>query len=189
MCSPERSQLDILEPCNHEEADTRLMVHVLDASDCGHQRIMIRTNNTDVVVLAIWIANKIQANELQVPYDTGKHARYLPVHTIASTLRIDKASVLALFHALMECDSISFFEGRRKKTAWDVWDVFLELTPALKELNALPQEIGHSNSSLVVIERFVHFLYDRTSNLTKVNEARQELFAKKSRTFNNIPPT
>lgn len=32
-------------------------------------------------------------------------------------------------------------------------------------------------------------LYDRTSNLTRVNEARQELFAKKSRTLDNIPPT
>ena len=32
-------------------------------------------------------------------------------------------------------------------------------------------------------------LYDCTSNLTKVNEARQELFAKKSRTLDNIPPT
>ena len=136
------------------------MVHVLDASDCGHQRIMIRTNDTDVVVLAISIANKIQANELWVLYGTGKHARYLPVHTIASTLGPDKASVLPLFHALTGCDTVSFFEGRGKKTAWDVWDVFPELTPALKELNALPQEIDHSNSSLVVIERFVLFLYD-----------------------------
>ena len=54
LCSLERSQLDILEPCNHEEADTGLMVHVLDASDCGYQRIMIGTNDTDVVVLAIY---------------------------------------------------------------------------------------------------------------------------------------
>ncbi len=46
---------------NHDEADTRLMV--FDASACGYQRIMIRTNDTDVVVLAISIANTIQANE------------------------------------------------------------------------------------------------------------------------------
>ena len=114
---------------------------------------------------------------------------YAFAHGIALTLGPDKASVLPLFHALTGCDSISFFEGRGKKTAWDVWEVFSELTPALKELNALPQEIYYSNSSLVVIERFVLFLYDRTSNLTKVNEAREELFAKKVRTLNNIQPT
>ena len=68
-----------------------------------------------------------------------------------------------------------------------MWNVFPELTSALKELNALPEVVDYS--SLEVIERFVVLLYDRTSNLTKVNEARQELFAKKSRTLENIPPT
>ena len=42
---------------------------------------------------------------------------------------------------------------------------------------------------MVVLERFVVLLYDRTSNLTKVNEARQELFSKKSRDLECIPPT
>ena len=98
---------------------------------------MIRTNNTNVVVLATSIANKIQANELWVLYGTGKHAWYLPVHTIASTLGPDKASALPLFHTLTGCNTVSFFEGRGKKTTWDV---FPELTHALKELNALPRD-------------------------------------------------
>ena len=68
-----------------------------------------------------------------------------------------------------------------------MWNVFPELTSVLKELNALPEVVDYS--SLEVIERFVVLLYDRTSNFTKVNEARQELFGKKSRTLENIPPT
>ena len=68
-----------------------------------------------------------------------------------------------------------------------MWNVFPELTSAHKELNALPEVVNYS--SLEEIERFVVLLYDRTSNLTKVKEARQELFAKKSRTLENIPPT
>ena len=39
------------------------------------------------------------------------------------------------------------------------------------------------------IERFTVLLYDRTSRVTKVNEVRQELFSKKARTLENIPPT
>ena len=42
---------------------------------------------------------------------------------------------------------------------------------------------------MAMIERFVILLYDRTSNLAKVNEARQELFSKKSRTLEKTPPT
>jgi len=42
-----------LEPCNHEEADSRIFVHVLDAIKQGHSKIMICTVDTDVVILAI----------------------------------------------------------------------------------------------------------------------------------------
>ena len=40
-----------LEPCNHEEADSRIFVHVLDAIKQGHSKIMIRTVDTDVQFL------------------------------------------------------------------------------------------------------------------------------------------
>ena len=40
-----------------------------------------------------------------------------------------------------------------------------------------------------LIERFVVLLYSRTSTALTVNEARQEIFSKKSRAIENIPPT
>ncbi|KAI8477797.1 hypothetical protein Bbelb_444750 [Branchiostoma belcheri] len=40
-------------PCNHEEADSRIMVHVADAAAEGFRKIMVRTVDTDVVVLAV----------------------------------------------------------------------------------------------------------------------------------------
>ena len=42
-----------LRPCNHEEADTRILLHVRDAASCGHRKIAIRTVDTDVVVIAL----------------------------------------------------------------------------------------------------------------------------------------
>ena len=42
-----------LQPCNHEEADTRMFLHVKHASANGHKIIMIRTVDTDIVVSAI----------------------------------------------------------------------------------------------------------------------------------------
>ena len=50
LSSINRINLTNLAPCTHEEADTKLMVHVLDASCCGHRRIIIRTSDIDVVV-------------------------------------------------------------------------------------------------------------------------------------------
>ena len=40
-----------LAPCNHEEADSRMMLHATAVIKCGHRRM-----DTDVVVLAVWIA-------------------------------------------------------------------------------------------------------------------------------------
>ena len=52
--------------------------------------------------------------------------------------------------------------------------VFLKLTSVLRSLEYSPANIA--DDSMDVIERFVVLLYNRTSSLTKVNEARQELF-------------
>ncbi|KAL9953366.1 hypothetical protein ACROYT_G040774 [Oculina patagonica] len=66
-----------------------------------------------------------------------------------------------------------------KKSAWDVWKVFPELTHTLKALMMLPEDIDEA--CMGVIERFVVPLYDRTSSLRKVNEViMQELFQERN---------
>ena len=39
--------------CNHEEADTRLVVHILHALEQGLKRIEVRTVDTDVIVILV----------------------------------------------------------------------------------------------------------------------------------------
>ena len=38
---------------SHEEVDTRILLHVKDAMNSGYKDVMIRTVDTDVVVLAV----------------------------------------------------------------------------------------------------------------------------------------
>ena len=82
---------------------------------------------------------------------------------------------------------VSFFGGRGKKSAWDVWNVFPNLTRTLKTLMTSPENV--SDEGMVIIERYVVLLYDRTSNQTEVNKAGQELFSKTSRPLESIPST
>ena len=72
-----------LAPCNDEEADTRIFVHARDASVNGMKKILIRTVDTDVVILAIAFAKKLEVEELWVAFGVGKHLRYFPIHKIA----------------------------------------------------------------------------------------------------------
>lgn len=46
-----------LVPRNHEEADTRMMVHAADALECGDRQIFIRTVDSDVI-LAVAFADE-----------------------------------------------------------------------------------------------------------------------------------
>ena len=187
LSSEEMPDMSALSPCTHEEADTRMIIHAFDASLHGHRRIKIRSNDTDVVVLAVAFAPLISIDELWISYGPSKQIRNLPAHSIATSLGQKTARVLPLFHALTGCDTVSFFGGRGKKTAWEVWKVFPELTTTLEKLMMLPDNVD--DACLDVIERFTILLYDRTCSLNKANEVRQVLFASKARSLENIPPT
>ncbi len=43
--------------------------------------------------------------------------------------------------------------------------------------------------TMSVLERFVILMYDCTSDITGINEARKQLFTRKSRSLENLPPT
>ena len=80
MTSSNRTEMNSLSPCSLEEADTRLMVHARDASLKG--RVKIRTNDMDVVVLAISVANILPADEMWITFGLGKHVYNLAAHSV-----------------------------------------------------------------------------------------------------------
>ena len=55
-----RDNIGRLVPCNHEEADTRMLLHAADAVQCGFTKILLRTVDTDVLILAIAFVEKLQ---------------------------------------------------------------------------------------------------------------------------------
>ena len=42
-----------MQACNHEEADTRMLIHLLDAVTNGATTCLIRTVDTDVIVILV----------------------------------------------------------------------------------------------------------------------------------------
>ena len=51
-------------PCNHEEFDTRVMLHAANAASQGYKRILIIANDTDVIVLGISFFTEIGAEKI-----------------------------------------------------------------------------------------------------------------------------
>ena len=188
-----RDNIARLAPCNHEEADTRMLLHAADAVQCGFTKILLRTVDTDVLVLAIAFVEKLQefqgnqTIELWVGFGTGAHLRYVAAHDISSKLKPQVPKALPFFHAFTGCDTVSCFYRKGKKTVMDTWKSFPEVTSAFLSLGNTPSVVD--DSCMASLERFVVLLYDRTSAQTEVNGARKQLFVKKGRQFDAIPPT
>ncbi|KAK3877040.1 hypothetical protein Pcinc_018219 [Petrolisthes cinctipes] len=117
-----------LAPCSHEEADTRILLHIQDAVRQGYTKVSIRTMDTDVVILAVAAAGRLDIDELWVAFATGKNFRYLAAHEMAVALGPDKCRGLPFFHAFTGYDTVSCFSGRGKKTVWQTWKACDEVT-------------------------------------------------------------
>ena len=101
------ADLTNLAPCSHEEADTRLFLHVAHGVQKGYRKLCLRTGDTDVVVLAIAMFSQINRDELWLALGTGSNFCYRAIHNVVCGMD---------FHAFTECDTISSF-GRKQENS------------------------------------------------------------------------
>ena len=117
-----------------------MILHVADEVLEGYKKILLRTVDTDRVVLAVAAAAKLSTISdlvLWVAFATGNHFRYIPVHEIAACIGPLRSESLPLFHANTAgtCDTVSSFDGKGKKKARDVWKSYDEVTATFLELS------------------------------------------------------
>ncbi|KAK3852019.1 hypothetical protein Pcinc_041376 [Petrolisthes cinctipes] len=119
ICLPRQEDESSLAPCCQEEADTYIMLHVAHAAVHDHRQIQVQTVDTDVVVLAVMVAQALPCIDelVWIAFGTGKNYRYIPAHEIAASLGPQKARALPVFHAMTGCDMVSAFMGHGKKSA------------------------------------------------------------------------
>ena len=146
---------------------------------------MVRTLDTDVVVIAVAKFQYVFLSELRIEFSVGKHLKYLPAHDISRSIGEGKSQALLAFHAFTGCDQTSFFAHYGKKTAWGAFD---DVTAAFQALSNAPT-VDVVDEVMPILERYVTIMYDRTSTCTKVNDARRDLFTRKGRDIQAIPPT
>ena len=187
LCS-EATNVELLSPCTHEEADTRMLLHAADGVKQGKQTIVIRTVDTDVIELAVSFVRRLGCESLVVAIGTEKSFRYVDATTIAHVLGVDKCKTLPVFHALTGCDTTSCFAGRGKRTAWASRNIFSSVTPALCALVDTPSA-AVLREVLRTIERSVVVLYNRGRSEDDVNRARQVHSTQKGIYIETVPPT
>lgn len=174
--------------CNHEEADTRIVVHVRHALERGAESILVRTVDTDVIVILVGKLHDLLAYNTRakvwVAFGMGRHFSFININRICSNLGEARARALPVFHAFTGCDCTSQFFGIGKVTAWKAWEVNPQVTPTLEHISRNPFEaISINSESFKSLERMTIIMYDKSSPLESVNEARMSLFTKRKETL------
>ncbi len=125
------------------------LVHLQDALRNGANTCLVRTVDTDVVVVLIgnfyaFISNH-PAADLWVAFGTRKSFMYLHINTICNALGREKSMALPIFHSFTGCDTTSGFFGKGKKSAWDAWKSYPEVTQAFVYVSCLLWKTNISN--------------------------------------------
>ena len=153
---------------NHEEFDTRVLSHAAKP---------------------VSLFSYIGADKLWISLGVGNKMRNISIHDICSTMSSAKSKALPAFYALTGSDNTSFLSGTGKQSAYAKWSTRPELTATLCHL--MDKTGTPTSDGIAVIESFVNSLYSVSCTLADVNQARQQIFAQSSCTFEcmYLPPT
>ena len=103
---------------NQEEADTRMILHTSSLSP-DHERIIIRCDDTDVLVLLVYYFGREQLTDHVYTYARHfRKERYIPIRRIANELGQTVCECLRAAHALTGCDTTCSMNRIGKKTAY-----------------------------------------------------------------------
>ena len=157
---------------NHEEADTRLILHLCEAVDELYERVLVISGDTDVLLLLVHFM-PTKPVEVWMISATAKRRKCDSVHEASQGLKRSVKTNLLSFHALTGCDTTSAFHGYGKKSCWKTF-----LNQPL-----LVTGIGRDGER-AKIEQFVCHLYGRPEQ-SSVDQARLQLF----KGLEMLPPT
>ena len=119
LANQEMSLNDVA-PCDHEEGDTRIFVHAKSAVSYGSKSLMIKANDTDIVVLAVSVFSTLQEmglDHLWIAFGQGSKMCWISIHQLNEVIGSDMSSEMPFFHAFTGCDVVSAFRGKGKKYA------------------------------------------------------------------------
>ena len=100
-----------LQPCNHSEEDSYIILHLVDASRQGHDQAHVWTVDSNVVVLTIAFFEELHFSKLWIGFGSGKSYKDIRLHELHAVLGPSRFRSLPLFHALSGYDTTSQLLG------------------------------------------------------------------------------
>ena len=153
----------LINSCTAEEADQKLVRHMLQCVQTGVKKVVVKTVDSDVVMSLLAYRHKagnLLDSNVYAWFGVGTSACYFNINTIALELGENRCKALPFFHTFTGCDTVSSFFNQGKCKFWDRWEEFDEvdkLTRVFAELSAKPTTL--LSEQINVLERFILYVY------------------------------
>jgi len=159
---------------SQEEADTRIILHCLYASQSAEAdtNIIVRTPDTDVLVILLSYSDCI-AQPLFMDTGAGNKRRLINIHGIAEAIGLDLAKSLPGLHAFTGSDCTSSFVKKGKVKPFKVLQEHPNFMPVFQRLGSSPD--FDSDCDLQELQRFVCCMYGKPSYFES-NKLRLDMF-------------
>ena len=136
------------------------------AAEQSHTKAYLGTVNMDVVVLAIHHFHQLKLSELWIGFGSGKTFRDIPIHHVSRELGPQRCQALLFFHSFTGCDVTSAMFGVGKKTAWNAWATFLEVTNTFIAITQDPTSLTLDSLHMQRLERLTVLMYSKNCRST-----------------------
>ena len=145
-----------------EEADQKIVRHMIQCVRNGFRHVVIRTVDSDVIISLLAYRHYAENFECEVYawLAAGSESVYYDITKIALDLGEQTCKALPFFHAFTGCDITSSFFNQGKCKFWDRWMEFDDveiLTNVFSVLSAKPLTLA--TEQIDIIEKFVCFVY------------------------------
>lgn len=158
----------------------RIIPHALHAVNCGATRVVLLSNDTDVMVLALHFWSILKGHglkELWMRAGVGNTTRYIPLHCLGDKLGTPICKVLVPLHHLTGCDSTSKVGTKAAG---------LKANPGhyLRDFGKDPTDIDFG-----LVEEFLVKVYKSNSQCKSMDDLRYHLYHHSKNTIVDLPPT
>jgi hypothetical protein len=183
------------EPSNHVEADTRVALFVQQALIEGHEKILVRTGDSDVIFILIGQCKKLLqiCPNLRLFIDmhttSGKNSSsYLDVVKISRSLGLENCIGFPLFHAYTGCDYTPSFYSIGKAKWFDSFVSRPDIMTMFARITEDPTTVQAED--IIKVTRFTLAVYGVDDPSKGLLEGRfDRLTTKKISSFRSLPPS
>ena len=95
-----------------------MFVHTKHALNHGYKTVLMKANDTDVLVIPITVFPVLKELGLEamfIEFGQGNDTRFIPVHEVISVLGPEKEKGLSFFHALLVVTMCQPFDIKLKR--------------------------------------------------------------------------